>query len=180
MKVIFFIFLFNSALIFAGETISPFSMLELTSNQIQNFDFSKSSNPTVVAFISKDCPCSKGNIPYLKELANQFKQFNFLLIHAKKDTPNLEVTNYLKANQVNFQAVNDDKLIITNAFKALKTPHIYIVNQKNEIIYNGAVSNSTFPDDASEFYLKNALNNLASNQPIKKNETKTMGCFIVR
>ena len=43
-----------------------------------NFDFSKEKNPTVVAFISKDCPCSKGNIPYLKELASQFKQFNLL------------------------------------------------------------------------------------------------------
>ena len=165
---------------FASEIISPFKALELTSNQIQQFDFSKASNPTVVAFISKDCPCSKGNIPYLKDLANQYKQFHFLVVHAKKDTTNLEVINYLKTNHVDFQAINDDKLSITNTFSALKTPHIYIVNQKNEIIYNGAVSNSTFPEDASEFYLKNALDNIANNQPIKKNETKTMGCFIVR
>jgi hypothetical protein len=180
MKAILLILLFYSNAIFAGEIIPPFSAMELTTNQLQQFDFSKASTPTVVAFISKDCPCSKGNIPYLKELANQYKQFHFLIIHAKKDTSNLEVSNYLKANQVNFQAINDDKLSITNAFKALKTPHIYIINQKNEIIYNGAVTNSTFPEDASEFYLKNALKDIASNQPIKKNETKTMGCFIVR
>jgi hypothetical protein len=54
------------------------------------------------------------------------------------------------------------------------------VSNKNEIIYNGAVSNSTFPEDASEFYLKNALSEVASNLPIKKPTTKTLGCFIVR
>lgn len=180
MKYYLSFFCFLTLQLYAGEFIPPFSAFELSKNQIMNFDFSKEKNPTVVAFISKDCPCSKGNIPYLKELASQFNQFNFLVIHAKKDSTNSEVIKYLKENQIHFQSINDNQLLITNTFNALKTPHIYIVNNKNEIIYNGAISNSTFPEDASEFYLKNALSDVANKLPIKKSATKTLGCFIAR
>jgi thiol-disulfide isomerase/thioredoxin len=171
---ILFVFNFNPK---SFGAIKNFELYSVTSNKLVNIQFEKHDLNYVFIFLSKDCPCSKGNLEYINELSKKYPDVRFVGIHAKKKTKVEEVQNYLKDKKINFEILNDPDLLAANLFKALKTPHAFIVNKMGEIIYSGGVTNSIFPEHAKEFYLKNALEDLAN---IAKNETKTLGCFIER
>lgn len=177
MKYLFFIILLISNVSAAINNISGFS---ITSNKNISIEIDNVNHPIVAIFISKDCPCSKGNLNYIESLSKNYPEFKFIGIHAMKDAKIEEVKNYLKDKNISFEILTDEDLKLTDKFKALKTPHAFIVNTKGEIVYNGGISNSTFPEDAKVFYLKNALEDLKNKRPIALSESKAMGCFIVR
>lgn len=169
-----------TSLSFAGINVEKFTGVSLATGNEETVEIAKTEKPLVLIFISKDCPCSKGNISYINELSKNYPEFKFIGVHSKKGTPVNEVKNYLSDKKVNFEVINDSNLSIASKLNALKTPHAFIVNLKGEVVYNGGVTNSTFPENAKEFFLKNALDDFKNHRPIAKNETKTLGCFIVR
>lgn len=152
-----------------GVEAKIISTLDLKSDKIGN----------VLIFISKDCPCSQGNLSYINKLAQEFSDYNFIAIHSKKNTSNDEVEKYVQEKNLSFNIVNDSDLKIANTYKALKTPHAFIL-KGNEIVYNGGITNTTMPDNAKEFFLKDALTSMKHNGKPDKAETKTLGCFISR
>jgi peroxiredoxin len=177
----FFILTFLITLnVSAGLLVGSFTGISLKNNKEEVIDVSKMEKPLVLIFISKDCPCSKGNLSYINELSKNYPEFKFLGVHSKKGSTIDEVKNYLSDKNINFEVLADSGLSIASKFNALKTPHAFILNIKGEVIYKGGVSNSTFPENAKEFYLKNALEDLKNHRSIAKNETKTLGCFIER
>jgi peroxiredoxin len=172
-----FIFTLNS---YAAINVNTFTGTSLTNGNEEVIQLSNFAKPIVLIFLSKDCPCSKGNLGYINDLSKTYPNFKFIGIHSKKGTSLNAVKDYLNDKKVNFEILNDSNLSIANKFNALKTPHIFILNPKGEIIYTGGVSNSTFPENAKELFLKNALEDLKNNRPIAKNETKSLGCIISR
>lgn len=165
----------NAALLI--DKINGFS---LTKNSIQTIVFGSSKKLTVVIFLSKDCPCSKGNLGYLNELSKEFKDVQFIGVHSKKGTKAEEVATYLQDKNLSFDIFIDSDLKIADQFKALKTPHVFVLNSSGEIVYNGGVTNTTVPTNAKEHYLKNTLLELQSNTAVSHPETRTLGCFITR
>ncbi len=181
MKKLISIGLFLCSLqLFAGLQLEAVSAFSLKKNASDSINLKNTSNPTVVIFISKDCPCSKGNLDYINQLSLEYKDIHFIGIHSKKNTPPEEVSAYLQDKKLNFDVYNDNDLKITDLFKALKTPHAFIVSTNGEIVYNGGITNSTFPKNAKEFFLKDALDDIQNHKLPTKPETKTLGCFIVR
>lgn len=159
------------------ENITGFS---LTKNTIQTVDIARTHKPFVVIFLSKDCPCSRANIDYINALSTEFKDFQFIGVHAKKNSKPDEVLAYLNDKKINFEVLNDSDLKIADQFHALKTPHAFIVSKDGEVIYNGGVTNTTNPENAKEHFLRTALNDVQNNRPPSKAETRTLGCFITR
>lgn len=181
MKYLLFIplILWANAL-WANLLIERIQAYSLKTKSNQTILFNQGQMPSVVLFLSKDCPCSKGNIDYINELSRQFPNFRFLGIHSKKKTPYDEIAAYLNDTKLDFEVYADNDLSIADQFKALKTPHIFILNPQGEVIYNGGITNSTFPKNAKEFYLKEALVDIQNHKLPSHAETKTLGCFIVR
>lgn len=164
----------------AAVIIDKISGFSLTKNSIQTIDIAAVKKPAVIIFLSKDCPCSRGNLDYLNELASEFKDVQFFGIHSKKGTRPEEVKTYLQDKKVNFDVLNDSDLKIADQFKALKTPHVFVLNVNGEIIYNGGVTNTTSPSNAKDHYLKTTLLEIQNHQPVSHPETRTLGCFITR
>lgn len=163
-----------------AQTIEKITGFSLTKNSLLTLDLKDSQKPAVIMFLSKECPCSKGNLDYLNELTRQFPEYSFIGVHSKRGSKNEEISNYLQDKKVPFDVLNDADLKIADQFKALKTPHVFIVNTNGEIVYNGGVTNTTFPANAKEHYLKNALTEWQKQKSISNPETRTLGCFIVR
>jgi len=181
MKKLLILSLLCSQFAFANQLISPQKVKELGFDGVEKIiDFKKYDKGSVVIFISKDCPCSKGNLSYINKLSQEFKEFNFLAIHSKKNTSDEEIKNYLSDKNLNFSTYNDSDLKIADNFQALKTPHAFIVNHDGEVIYSGGVTNSTNPENAQSHYLKEALNEFIATKKILQSETKTLGCYITR
>lgn len=134
----------------------------------------------VIIFLNKDCPCSGSNLEYLSSLTKEFPEFTFIGIHANKDVKQSEAEEFYKDMNLSFEILNDTNLEMANTFNALKTPHVFILDKKGEIIYNGGVTNKTSPARAKNFYLKDALIDIKNGNNPKLSETKTLGCYIAR
>ncbi len=130
-------------------------------------------------FLSKDCPCSNANLEYIEKLKNEFSTFDFYAIHANLKASSQEVYNHFK-EKISFPLYNDPELKVANSFRALKTPHAFILSPGGEIIYSGGITNTVNPVLASNHYLKKALTNLNAGKPIGPSTTKTLGCYIAR
>ena len=70
---------------------------------------------------------------------------------------------------------------IANSFGAKTTPHIFLFNRDQRLIYKGAIDdNYKSIKNVKEKYLINAITQLNNNEEIKINTTKAIGCSIKR
>ena len=70
---------------------------------------------------------------------------------------------------------------LADAFGARTTPHVFLLNQKMELIYTGAIDNKVDGKRSSdENYLKNAIEAVTSDKEITTNSTPPRGCSIKR
>ena len=85
------------------------------------------------------------------------------------------------AQEYNYQFpyVVDKKAELAVAFGATKTPHVYLFNKHNKLVYRGAIDdNAKNADKVGESYLVNAVNAVALGEEIKVKKTKALGCSI--
>ena len=62
---------------------------------------------------------------------------------------------------------------------ATKTPHIYLFDEKDQLVYRGAIdANSRNANNVEEPYLTNALDQLLNDKLIQKPVSKAIGCSI--
>lgn len=135
---------------------------------------------TVVTFLSVRCPCSNSNAGHLKELVKQFPDFNFVIMHGNMNEPVDRSQKYFEKLDLKIPVVYDKDSYWTKKFDALKTPHTFIINNEGEVIYQGAVTDSTKVENAKRLYLKRALEAIRENKNPPMAETETLGCYIVR
>lgn len=135
----------------------------------------------VVVFLSAVCPCSNSHLVELKSLSKDFSDFDFVGIHSNT-TESQEVTaTYFKTANLPFPVVRDSGTKLADEFKALKTPHAFVVLKDGTTAYQGGVSSSRhFDDKTDRKYLREALNDLAAGHKVKTPEGRTLGCVISR
>ena len=69
--------------------------------------------------------------------------------------------------------------MLAKAFGATKTPHIYLFDEKDKLVYRGAIDdNSRNANNVEEPYLTNALDQLLNDKLIQKPVSKAIGCSI--
>jgi hypothetical protein len=68
---------------------------------------------------------------------------------------------------------------LAEAFRATKTPHIYLFNGEGKLVYRGAIDdNARKPNKVKNKYLFNAIKAVANGESIDLAETKALGCSI--
>lgn len=176
MKYIFILFTSILSSAFAAVDLPVLqSYPEATSKNINVIKKNK-----VFIFVSRTCPCTQQNIPYINELAKEFPQYEFIGVHSVKGAEVKLISEVITEYKPVFSIIDDKDLLIANILKANRTPQAIILNEKNEILYNGGVTNRTNPKSADKLYLHKALTELAQNKPISEKETRSLGCVIIR
>jgi len=93
----------------------------------------------------------------------------------------LRMQNQAKEKGYTMPYVVDDNHVVADAFGALTTPHIYLFDKDMKLVYKGAIDDNVNDSKAvKEFYLKDALENLAAGKKIDPNSTRQLGCSIKR
>lgn len=134
----------------------------------------------VVVFLSAKCPCSDSHIAELKDLYNQYKNFNFVAIHSNTDE-NTELTeSYFAEATLPFKVIQDDGAKLADELKAFKTPHAYVFLPNGETAYQGGMSNSKDCKRSDRKYLREALSDLDQGKKVATPEGRTLGCSIAR
>ncbi|MGE4130838.1 MAG: redoxin family protein [Bdellovibrionales bacterium] len=134
----------------------------------------------VVVFLSARCPCSMSHIPEVKTLAQKFPDFSFIGVHSNQDEPISLSRPYFAGLDLPFPVVEDEGATIANQFKALKTPHVFVVNKKGDVLFQGGMTNSRDCATSDEHYLQDALTDIQAGKKVASASVRTLGCAISR
>lgn len=138
------------------------------------------SKALVVVFLSAKCPCSDSHLAELRALHKDFPQMRFVAVHSNADeSPELALPYFQKA-QLPFDLIQDEGNRWADEFKALKTPHAFVVSSQGEILYQGGVTDSKNLERAQRKFLREALTDLMADRKVQTPEGRTLGCVISR
>ena len=90
-----------------------------------------------------------------------------------------EMRKHAKENSYNFPYVQDSGSRLAREFGATRTPHIFLFNDENTLVYRGAIDdNARDARKVEEPYLANAIEAMLSGKPMAVASTKALGCGI--
>ena len=135
---------------------------------------------SVVVFMSAKCPCSDSHTVLVKDLSEQFKDFNFVVVHSNTDEAIDSSKDYFANAHFSFPVIQDEDGKLADQFRALKTPHAFLMDKDGKILYKGGVTSSKKGPEADTHYLKEALTDVNEGKNVRVAEGRTLGCIIKR
>lgn len=138
----------------------------------------KEKKGLVVVFLSAKCPCSNSHIVELKSLFQDFPDFEFVGVHSNGNEP--AAKTYFENIALPFRVIEDKDFALANQLKALKTPHVFVLDRDGKTLYQGGVSDSKKFERATKKYLRSALTDLHDGRAVATAEGRTLGCEISR
>lgn len=135
---------------------------------------------TVLVFMSARCPCSNSHVEVVKTLASEFKDFAFVAIHSNADEERETSRVYFKNVAFPFTVIRDSGWALADQYKALKTPHAFVLGVDGTIRYKGGVTSSNHAPAADRQFLREALADLSAGRAVKTPEGRALGCAISR
>lgn len=163
----------------SAEKFTALTGKNVLTEEAQELPFA-SSPATVAIFMSAKCPCSASHEGLLKELSQQFKNFNFVAIHSNADEDAETTKAHFQQSQLSFPVIADARSHWADKLGALKTPHVYVFNSSGEIVYQGGVTDSHVGPSAKKHFLKEVLEDLQAGKTPRHKEGRALGCYIQR
>lgn len=162
------------------DTFTELSGTNLADLKPTLIQLDKKNKGTVLVFMSARCPCSASHETIVKELAETYKNFQFIGVHSNADEPETEASEHFKKANFPFPVIHDIKNKISDLYGALKTPHVYVFNDKGGLVYDGGITNSHVGPSADKNYLKEVLEDLNLNKKTRHTKERSLGCYIQR
>lgn len=139
-----------------------------------------SKKATVLVFLSSKCPCSMSHADEVAKLATEYPEFRFIGVNSNSDESTESARAYFEKQSFSFPILKDDKGLLADEFKALKTPHAFILGPKGQRLFQGGVSNSATFARADRKYLREALEDIKAGGEVRTPLARALGCAITR
>ena len=168
--------------------------MESINNSSYNLKELSRENGIMVVFSCNTCPFVVGNGKFegwekqynsLYEMAGN-NGVGFVLINsnaAKRDNVDSkdEMKKHASSQKYKMNYLVDENASLADAFGAKTTPHVFIFNGKNKLVYKGSIDNSWDSSNKNiEKYASNALRALGLGKTIKTTTSQPRGCSIKR
>jgi peroxiredoxin len=150
----------------------------------------------VITFQSATCPWERAYQPALNAYATEYgkqtveidgkekPKFVFLAINANFNEKPDQIKAMAEKEKMTYPILKDPGNKVADAYSALTTPHIYIVDPAGNLAYQGGIEKAPrSPSQATkseEQYLKPVLNALGSGSEVPYTDTISIGCTIKR
>ena len=136
----------------------------------------------IVAFLSARCPISKAYQERIRSIAREYgeKDVVFLGINSSADESRAEVEGHAAGNLLTFPILKDEGNVVADAYRAERTPKVYVIDPAGNLRYQGRIDNSQNPGLVKRQDLREALNELLAGKTVTIPETKALGCLIKR
>jgi thioredoxin-related protein len=164
----------------AATTAAPSSFTGTELESGKPITVQPNAKGTVLIFLSAKCPCSNSHIDLLKNMHKKFKDFNFYAVHSNADETVDLAKQYFKNAQLPFPIIQDENTKLADHYKANRTPHVFVLDPENKVLYQGGITNSSEAPKADKNYLQDALLDIMAKRPVKTPEGRTLGCGIQR
>jgi thioredoxin-related protein len=167
--------------------LADVKMMDISGSELSVNDI-KLENGTLIVFSCNTCPYVKAwESRYLKvaELAKKQK-IGMIALNPnealRSDKESLEeMKKVAMSMKYTFPYVVDKNHVLADEFGATKTPHIYLFDKNDVLVYVGAIDDNSGNEKEVKFtYLMDALNELGSGKEITIKQSKALGCSIKR
>ena len=161
------------------------NLIEISGENITLNDV-KGENGTIIIFSCNTCPwVIKWEDRYIS-IAEKYQKMGIGIIAVNSNILRFEGDDSLEKmamhaseNNYNFTYAQDPKAKLAYAFGATKTPHVYLFDDKNILVYRGAIDdNARDESKVEEPFLINALDQMLAGEQITKPVSKALGCSI--
>jgi len=163
-----------------GATMENFKLVD-TSGASKSFNDLKGKNGAVLVFLSVQCPVVKGYDARIVKLAEDYaaKGINVIGINSNS-TEAMEVVKTHAAENYKFPVLVDKGNVLADKLGANVTPEIFYLNEKNVLVYHGAIDNSRNGDNITDNFLRDAVESNLSGKAVAKTSANAFGCTIKR
>jgi peroxiredoxin len=140
----------------------------------------------VLLFISNGCPTVKACQDRMIKIQKDYsgKQVQLLALNSNNsylspaDTY-AEMVLRNREKSFNFPYVKDEDRTVATVYGALCTPHVFLLDEDRRLRYRGRIDDSRNPERVTVSDLRNAIEDLTANRPVRVFETTPFGCSIV-
>jgi len=146
----------------------------------------KGKNGLLVIFSCNACPWVIAWEDRYVELADTYKDKGVGIVAINSNETQFEnvdsmeeMQEHAKEQGYNFYYTMDNGSKLASEFGATRTPHIYLFDKKDKLVYRGAIDdNARKPDKVENTYLADAIDNMLAGNTIDPTATKALGCAI--
>ncbi|MFT4534421.1 MAG: peroxiredoxin [Saprospiraceae bacterium] len=168
-----------------GDTAADFSLKGVDGNMHSLADM-KDAKGYIVTFTCNHCPYAIMYEDRLISIQNEFEPKGYQVVAINPNDPEVKPEDSFdnmviraEEKKFNFPYLIDDGQKVYPVYGATKTPHVFLLDNKLEVKYIGAIDdNARSADDVEERYLANAINALESGTNPNPSTTKAIGCGI--
>lgn len=184
-KILFFLI----CIIFCGCRSPLEKIVSIPLTTIDNKEITLSgvadNKAMVITFLSPECPLSESYTKTLNEIQLEFEEkgVEFINIFPGTFYSTAKISSFISSYQLQQKNLLDQKLLMVKYLHASTTPETFVLNNKGEVEYSGAIDNWAIAlgekrQIITEFYLKDALNALLQEKEVVTKKTAAVGCFI--
>lgn len=171
-----------------GDVAKDFSLLNVDGNFI-GMESLQNTKGFIVVFTCNACPYAKAYESRIIQLDKTYASKGFPVVAINSNDEKIQPEDSYKNMQIlakakgyPFPYLYDSSQEIASLYGATRTPHVFLLNKENGqliVKYIGAIDDNS--DDASKVkmkYVKNAIDQILTNQEVAIKETKAIGCGI--
>ena len=169
----------------AALPMADVKMTDISGEKISLNDAKRDSGLLVI-FTCNTCPWVIAWEDRYVELANVYKAKGVGMIAINSNEKQFdsadsmgEMKLHAEEKGYNFYYTMDLGSKIAYKFGATRTPHIFLFNNKDKLVYRGAIDdNAREPKKVEITYLADAIDNMLAEESIDPASTKALGCSI--
>ena len=165
--------------------LGDIKMADISGKDISLND-AKGKNGLLVIFSCNTCPWVIYWEDRYVELAETYKDKGVGIVAINSNEKQFNTVDSMEKMQAhakeqgyNFYYTMDNGSKLAHEFGATRTPHIYLFDKKDKLVYRGAIDdNARKPDQVENTYLADAIDNMLAGSAIDPAATKALGCAI--
>ena len=173
-----------------GTPAPTISLPDVTGKTVSFADYPEAKG-FIVAFTCNTCPVAQAYEQRIADLNKKYAPLGYPVIAINPNDPevakgdNFEAMKERAKNRnYSFPYLYDKGQVTTNAYGARVTPHIFLVEKKNNVhtvVYTGAIDNDPEQTNSSRTnYLDQAIQAISTGKTPATASTKALGCSVKR
>jgi len=146
-------------------------------------DLLAKNRAVAVIFVATKCPVSNAYNGRMAALGKEYAAKGIAVVGINSNKAELapEVAAHAKEHGFTFPVVKDEGNKVADAYGAQKTPEVFVISPKGDLLYHGRIDESQDdPKGVKSPDLRNALEAILAGKPVPAAETKAFGCTIKR
>jgi hypothetical protein len=138
---------------------------------------------SVLIFYWQDCPISNSYAPELNRLRAAHTNCAFYIVQVDPGLTRAAAKEHAQKFDLHPPVLLDPQHRLVKRLKATVTPEAVVVGKKGQLLYRGRIDDGYAAlgkkrAAITQHDLQDALDAIAAGKPVKKTETKAIGCLI--